>query len=363
MKNITVKFIKAFQGDCILLSFKDSNNSSKNILIDGGMDGTYYDTPSNLYGELKKEIDCIRNKKENIDLLVLTHIDNDHIRGLLKWFEMDDEAYLMIKNVWFNSGKLIAEYFNEPENNDLKVGLNIFSDSSTGVHEAIDFEKYLIEKNIWKRALVTQSTVLEKDGIKIQILSPSEAQLKKLLKEYVEKTEDNAYTSGREKDWNVNLESFIREEEKKGVKFIQDSSVTNGSSIAFILTVQEKKFLFLADSPPKEIVNSLNKLGYSKENPVEVEFLKVSHHGSKGNTTKELLEIIKTDNYVISTDSSSYGHPDKRVLSRIISANPKAIFHFNYTHVKDGIFSDKDFSDFKYFKAKVTSEYCVNYEP
>ena len=349
MKNMNIKFIKALKGDCILIAFEDSNHVPKNILIDGGMDEAYYDSSSNLHGELKNEIDQIRNKRENIDLLVLTHIDNDHICGLLKWFEMDNKAHLLIKNVWFNSGKLIAEYFNEPENQDLSVGLNIFKDSNTGVHEAIEFEKYLIDKKIWERTIVTQNTILEEDGIKIQVLSPSEAQLKKLLREYKAKTGDDAYTSGHVKDWSEDLESFIQEEKKGDFSFKQDSSVKNGSSITFILTIQEKNFLFLADSPPKEIVKSLKKLGYSEEIPLKVELFKVSHHGSKGNTHKGLLQIIKTDNYVISTDSSSYGHPDKRVLARIISVNPRATFHFNYKHVRDGVFSKRDFSYFMTF--------------
>lgn len=238
--------------------------------------------------------------------------------------------------------------------------MTIFKDSSTGVREAIEFERYLIDKKIWGRIIVSQDTVLEEHGIKIQVLSPSEVQLKKLLREYKAKTGDDAYTSGHVIDWSGDLVSFIQEEDEEGFKFKQDSSVKNGSSITFILTLQGNNFLFLADSPPKEIVKSLKKLGYSKENPLKVELFKLSHHGSKGNTNKELLQIIKTDNYVISTDSSRYGHPDKRVLARIINVNPKATFHFNYKHVRDGVFSDKDFSDFKHFNAKVTSKYCIN---
>lgn len=352
-----IKILKAFNGDSIIISFKNEEGRNRNILIDGGSYGTYYDSSTNLYGELKEEIFSIKKKKEKIDLLVLTHIDNDHICGFLKWFEMDNEAHSFIQNIWFNSGKLIAEYFKEPENPDLSVGLKIFKDSHTGVNEAIDFEEYLNSKNIWDKKIVTQGMVLHDDDIKIQILSPCEAQLKTLLKEYREKTEDDAYTAGLRKDWSTDLNSFIQEENKVDFKFTQDSSVKNGSSISFVLTIKGENFLFLADSHPKEIVNSLKKLGFNKEKPLEVELFKVAHHGSKSNTNNELLEIIKTDNYIISTNSLGYGHPNKRTLARIINNNPNATIHFNYKHVRDGIFSEKDFSDFKYFKAKVTSEY------
>jgi len=45
------------------------------------------------YGELKDAIDAIREKDEKIDLLVLTHVDDDHIGGVLKWFEKEKDAH------------------------------------------------------------------------------------------------------------------------------------------------------------------------------------------------------------------------------------------------------------------------------
>ena len=32
---MTIKFLPAFNGDCILISFKDKDNQNRNILIDG----------------------------------------------------------------------------------------------------------------------------------------------------------------------------------------------------------------------------------------------------------------------------------------------------------------------------------------
>ena len=356
---MNIKFLKAINGDCILISFKDDRNKSKNILIDGGLDGTYYNSSNNTNGELKHEIDSIRSREEKINLLVLTHIDNDHINGLLRWFEIDKNAHKLIEKVWFNSGKLIAEYFNEPENPDLKVGLEIFKNTNTGVTEAIEFEHYLIKNKIWDRKIITQGIALDDSGIKISVLSPSGSQLKKLLKEYKRKTGDDVYTSGRKKDWAESLKSFIEEENSEDFRFIQDRSPKNGSSITLLITYNSKSFLFLADSHPKEIIKYLKKLGYSNKKQLELELLQVSHHGSKANNNIELFQMIKTDNYVISTDSSSHNHPHKRTLARIINTNPNAILHFNYKYVKNNIFSTEDFNDYKGFKAKVISNYNV----
>lgn len=352
---IKIKFLKAHNGDSILINYNDEKGIPKNILIDGGTRQTYLNS-LNQAGELKKEIESIKKRSEFIDLLILTHIDNDHICGLLHWFEKDKYAYKLIKNVWFNSGKLIAEYFREPENSDLRFGLKIFKTTETGVHQAVEFENYLIDNKIWDRKLILQGDALEDNDIQIQVLSPNPNQLFKLLKKFRKVFKDPAYTSGKTKDWKADLKSFLEEEQLDNFKFEEDKAPNNGSSITFILTLQNKKFLFLADGHPTQICEALKELGYSKEKPLEVELLKVSHHGSKKNTSKQLLELIQTDNYIISTNSSGDGHPNKRTLARIIANNPNAILHFNYENVKVGVINEKDFGDFKHFQIKLTTE-------
>lgn len=349
-----IKFLKAGNGDAMLLSFKE-NDANRNILIDSGTTSTYYSSSTNSYGELKTEIDNIKKKHDVIDLLVLSHIDNDHICGLIEWFRRDEEAYKFIKNVWFNSGKTIAQFLNEPENKDLDVELKIFTDPKTGVKEGIEFENYLLEKKIWNKQIIHQGQSVEDFGVKIEVLSPDKEQLKRLLKEYKKVTGDEAYTAAKEKDWYRDIKDFIEEESKTDFKFQQDTSVKNGSSISFILTVKKRKFLFLGDSHPKGIVKYLESLGYSKEKQLKVDLFKVAHHGSKSNTNKELMEMVKSDNYFISTDGSEHNHPNKRTLARIIQSNPDAIFHFNYEHIREELFSKQDRKDFT-IKARVTPE-------
>lgn len=351
-----IKFLQASKGDCFIISFQDEHNTPRNILIDGGMKETYFDSTINQEGSLKKEVDKIRNNNEKIDLLVLTHIDNDHILGFLKWFEHDKKAPDIIDNVWFNSGKLIAEYLKEPENSNLELSLKIFNSPETGANEAIEFEQYLIDNNIWNRKIIQKRPELNQFGVKINILSPNEKQLKKLLKEYRVKIGGPAYTGNSKKDWDLSIRELIDDEERN-YKKPKDYRLKNQSSITFIITIQDKNFLFLADAPSDETVKALNNIGYSKDNQLHVEFIKLSHHGSKNNTCYDLLEIVKTDNYLISTDSSGHGHPDKRTLARILRHNPNATFHFNYEHVKNGVLKRQDFLDYIHFRAKVTYEF------
>lgn len=351
-----IKFLKASKGDCFLISFQDANKVSRNILIDGGMNDTYFETSRNCDGELKLEIERIKGEKQKIDLLILTHIDDDHIWGLLKWFEMDKEAYTLIENVWFNSGRLIAEHLKEPENPDLNLGLKIFNTAETSVTKAIDFEKYLLDHDIWKRKIVKKGFELDELGVKFEVLSPNDEQLMVVLKKFKKHKGNPAYTGGSSKDWNLSLKALIEDEESNYLK-PKDTSPTNPSSITFILSVENKKFLFLDDAPSDEIVKVLNDMKYNKENQLCVEFMKVSHHGSQNNTSNELLEIVKTDHYLISTDSSTHGHPNKRTLARILRFNPNVTFHFNYEHVKNGVINKQDYNDFQSLKAFVKTEF------
>ena len=121
-------------------------------------------------------------------------------------------------------------------------------------------------------------------------------------------------------------------EKLSNLEVIEDTSVTNGSSISFVIEQDNRKLLFLADSHPSVILESLKRHYSEEEFPVEFDAIKLSHHGSITNTSKELLEIIDSNNYIISSDGSKFGHPDIETIARII--NRKSTFtrnlHFNY---------------------------------
>ena len=262
-----IKFLQAHNGDSILLSFKDISNNKRNILIDGGMSKTYFG--SGKYGCLYETVEQIKVKGEKIDLLILTHIDSDHIGGLKKWFEKDKDAFEIIEKVWFNSGRSIAKYFVEKENEELIETLQIFDTNQTSVPQAIVFEDYIEKFNVWDKEILKAGQTVNQNGVQIKLLSPNNKALKKLLKEY-KKPKHNYQTSGASTDWNTSISDFIEEENNPDYKLEEDGSVPNGSSIAFILTFESKNYLFLGDAHPSIIIDSLKDLRYTKENPIKV---------------------------------------------------------------------------------------------
>lgn len=72
---LKIKLLPAGYGDCILISIDSVENV--NILIDGGLSETY-----DKY--LKKEVAHILALNQKLNLVISTHMDNDHISGLVK---------------------------------------------------------------------------------------------------------------------------------------------------------------------------------------------------------------------------------------------------------------------------------------
>lgn len=346
MSTMKINFLKAFNGDAILISFKENGNA-RNILIDGGMPATYVQKGKNgklEYGELKETIDKFRENDEKIDLLILTHVDDDHIGGVLKWFENDKKAHELIGQVWFNSGRLISEYFDEQE---IVENLLEIPDESTltSIGQGVKFEDYIEEKGIWDRSIVVALEFFEYLGIKFKILSPSPDKLKLLLGKWEKEKPESLDTSAFKNDYELSLKEHIEKD-----KFNEDTSVHNGSAIAFIMTYEKKNFVFLADAHPTVVVNSLKALGYSNEKPLKAELVKISHHGSKANNNIEMLELIKSSKYVISTNGDKHAHPNKQFLARLASVNDKCEVYFNYPDQIELIFSEEDITDFPNFK-------------
>ena len=152
------------------------------------------------------------------------------------------------------------------------------------------------------------------------LLSPNQEKLDNLYKTYKKQIDSTNLSSS---DYCKDSKETIEELSNNKVNKSADSSVANGSSIAFILTYQEKKFLFLGDADIKTINQSLVNLNFSTEKRLKVEFVKLSHHGSKQNINEKFLDLIDCSKFIVLTDCSNFAHPDKETLALIAMYNRK----------------------------------------
>lgn len=308
---IQFHFLPAGSGDSILIQSDDFI-----ILVDSG------DIDSEIAEELYRKLKTVL-KDRKINWIILTHIDDDHIGGMTHF--LSDESFLLLLasdcKVWMNypDGKNTIFLY---ENNSNLISY-IKADKLKSLVEKkliIHVDNICIE-NYSQRILAGEYMYLE-------VISPSSKKLEKLTQAW----KPTGMVSGRLSDYKYSLAELSKKPEKSC------SSIPNGSSIAFILTYLndsgcEQKFLFLADSHTGVIRSSLLNKGYCKDNPLVVEFIKVSHHGSMYNTSKKLLDLIASENFVFLTNDECC-LPHKQTIERIInrrnSDNLKTNLIFNY---------------------------------
>lgn len=54
------------------------------------------------------------------------------------------------------------------------------------------------------------------------------------------------------------------------------------------------------------------------------------HHGSRANTTNDLLRLIDSRHFIFSTNNTYFGHPNAEAVARVIVDGNKPTLWFNY---------------------------------
>lgn len=322
-----IKMLKAEYGDCFIVSTINERNERVNILVDGGLRTTYR-------AVLKSEIEKILKKEENIDYIIVTHIDEDHILGILTLFE--DEDFLRklgVKELFYNY------------NQDF-----IHSNSKNGDISAIQGDM-LATKLVGKKGLTINSnlvngSIYDLEGVKISFLSPMKEQLDALytwIPNKLPSVESNFDISSISDDYDIAIEKFEQN------IFLSQGTVTNNSSLAFLIEAEEKRILMMGDANPDTVAEELEKIKLKNDLVLKLDLVKLSHHGGENSVSNKLLKNIKCEKYLISTNGKRFKHPRKKTLVDIIRRQKNAIFYFNY---KRGVFKDDECQkyDIKYFE-------------
>ena len=349
---LSIKLFPAEYGDCIMLSIGEENQY--NILIDGGLSKTYQK-------HIKFETRHIKEMGQKIGLIVCTHMDNDHICGLIPVLKETNSDF--IENIWYNGFLQIvnSRFYSQKENSftdrDNKIldeiisqGMISDTEQEIGINEGMSLG-VLIEENRIPLNLVAEGRAICSElvenryeiasNIFITVLGPSKDNIIELenywknemvsrnymfrVSNKIKLTEAFEYQIERIKSIYTN-ESFKISENEDLTKYIgeleeRDESIVNRSSISFILEYNDKKYLFLGDTViDKTILNNIESVvGYE----CRFSAIKLPHHGSRYNITKDFISRYSADEYYCLTNSAKYGHPDLEVLATILCKDSK----------------------------------------
>lgn len=402
LSDIRIEVYPALEGDCFLISIGKERKT--NILIDGGFAETYNDY-------LKPRLISMAENGEELNLVIVTHVDADHIEGIIELFKENGTAenplIIPIKEVWHNSYRhlnSLKQKGKELSSNEEGILSGIISQGSVvqnkknnnpnkdiSAKDGSTLAALLLSRKYkWNSLYDGKAVNCDNNGlialtedINLRLLSPNSESLKRLEKYWFKelrkkkydfkltdnKLFDDAYEffllSQNDDQQNNESENVSYKEKKMSLdhllskKMNHDNSPANGSSISFIIEYKKKKLLFLADSHPKsiqkEIQNLVNNIGY---NPF-FNIIKVSHHGSHRNTSTELLGLIDSPIYLFSTNGEKNNHPNPETIARIISRKGlERKLIFNYP-VNNEILSNEDIRTEYQFSLEFSDGYHV----
>ena len=104
---------------------------------------------------------------------------------------------------------------------------------------------------------------------------------------------------------------------------ILDASITNLSSIMFLVEFEGKKILFTGDGVGRDVLDILSEKNMlNSEGKLHVDILKVPHHGSERNVSEQFFELVTADVYVISANGRD-DNPSFATLKWIIENGQK----------------------------------------
>jgi hypothetical protein len=337
---LEIEMMPASYGDCILLQYGTAQTRHR-VLIDGGLEGNWRRLRDRL-AEFGRP--CM------LDLLVITHIDEDHLGGIVKMLEQAPNT-IQPQDVWFNGREQLEEFADR-----------------FGVAQGERLSQRIAQLG-WphNQHFGGQAVVVREDeelpvvslpgGATITLLSPGPRQLSRLLAHWPETLaragiQDGAAHLGPSEEPEFEggpiaddrLGDNVRE--LANSEFKEDDKRPNGSSIAFLFEWNGKRVLFGADAFPSVLRRNLKRLGQER---VELDAFKVPHHGSHKNLDTALLDAIECPRYLVSTNGVRFNHPSDAAIARILvhgrPARKKLEILFNYTSERNQHWANGELQD------------------
>jgi len=337
---LNLRVVQAQHGDCLLLEY-GSAASPKYMLIDGG--------PADVYeAHLKPVLKALPAKDRSLQRVILSHVDDDHIKGVLDLMEElkvqregRGRPTVAVQELWHNTFSEIVDLGLEglgSDRPDLLCGivdltpeLADLSDAEAGpadqgaTFESIDQGDDLtgqagsltlpINHDFRPERLISVEgaprPVPEFEGLNLYVVGPSHQNLGKLQTQWQRWLAQQSLSRPRD------LESD-RPEEEPAPK--PDESIFNLSSIMLLAEADGKRILLTGDGLGRHLIQGLEQAGLLQPGETfHVDILKLPHHGSARNVSRGFFRRVTADRYVISANGRD-GNPDLLTLKWLVEA-------------------------------------------
>jgi len=339
---LVLEALRAKFGDSLLLHF-GTPKQPRIAVIDGGPPGVFNDALKPRLDELRGQRKLQATEPLDIDLIMVSHIDADHIAGLLQMVakmkelrEAKKPLPWKIRRFWHNSFDDILD------NDDVAVAsaASVMSPASLGglvqregsdilasVGQGRDLRKLLDALNLagnppFGGLVSAAEEPIPLGNLELTVVAPSRKNLVAL-----------------QKDWDKKIKPILKKEKSQAARAeiaaYVDKSVYNLSSIVVLVEAHGRRILLTGDGRGDHTLAGLEEAELLDEDGgIEVDVLKLPHHGSIRNIESDYLEKIVARHYVISADGK-FDNPDIATLEAISAARPDDDFTIHLTYPTD----------------------------
>lgn len=344
-----IEMLDANEGDALWITY-GSAEAPHRVLVDCGR--------TTAYTQAAKRLASIEG--EQLDLLLLTHVDDDHIYGavrLLRDARLDPKR---VKDVWFNGWAHLNGKKTPPRD-------------QLGAVKGEYFAAVLIEREFaWNEAfgrgpiVVPASGPLPRStlagGMEMTLVSPSPTELTAMRDRWEEEVHEAKMAPG---DWEGALKKLqgargLAPKDSLGdwlgawdperfrdyaeEAYAEDTSEPNGSSIAVVAEYDGKRVLLCGDAYSSVLVAGLKRFAQERgiRGRIPFDAVKIPHHGSKANLSAELVAMVRCDRWLVSTDGARHAHPDPQAIARIVAgAGGRPHLFFNHDSAFSAVWRDR----------------------
>jgi hypothetical protein len=339
-KVFTLEALQAAHGDCLLLHY-GTLAAPRLILIDGGPPGIYK-------ASLAPRLSQLRTARGGgvleVRMVMVSHIDADHIAGVLEFFadlkktlDAKQAVPYDILTLWHNSFDDLVGAMPAEVQDLVRTSAPRLTSRRSEPSEAQMVVASVPQGIALRRAATALSLNVNSgfDGVVsftpadgaidmgqqlfFTVLGPRKAEIDALqvqwAKEVKRAQEKKKTQKGRATDLDLDV---------LAAEFV-DTSITNLSSLVVLAQYQGRSMLLTGDARGDFIVDSLRDSGKLAGGKIKVDVLKVPHHGSERDVAKSFFETIIADHYVFSADGK-YDNPDLKTFEMLFAARPQGTY-------------------------------------